>query len=147
MESFISASSLGASYVEFDVQLTKDHVPVIYHDFLVAESGVDIPMHELTLEQFLNLSETHKSDKKHKDDFELNGRYYSTEESRKMGLTKTYKTLNFKGNSRGSSIASSFLTLEEVFKSCHQMLVSISNVSILCLMKPPRKKWDRLWLK
>lgn len=116
MESFISASSLGASYVEFDVQLTKDHVPVIYHDFLVAESGVDIPMHELTLEQFLNLSETHKGDKKHKDDFELNGRYYSTEESRKMGLTKTYKTLNFKGNSRGSSIASSFLTLEEVFK-------------------------------
>lgn len=116
MESFISASSLGASYVEFDVQLTKDHVPVIYHDFLVAESGVDIPMHELTLEQFLNLSETHKTDKTHKDDFELNGKYYSSEESRKMGLTKTFKTLNFKGNSRGSSIASSFLTLEEVFK-------------------------------
>ncbi|AET40946.1 glycerophosphocholine phosphodiesterase Ecym_7094 [Eremothecium cymbalariae DBVPG len=56
IESFIAAASLGASYVEFDVQLTKDSIPVVYHDFLVAESGVDIPMHELTLEQFLNLS-------------------------------------------------------------------------------------------
>lgn len=32
IQSFIAAANLGASYVEFDVQLTKDHVPVIYHD-------------------------------------------------------------------------------------------------------------------
>lgn len=57
LESFIAAASLGASYVEFDVQLTKDHVPVIYHDFTVAESGVDIPMHCLTAEQFLHLND------------------------------------------------------------------------------------------
>lgn len=57
VESFIAAASLGASYVEFDVQLTKDSVPVIYHDFLVAESGVDIPMHLLTAEQFLHLND------------------------------------------------------------------------------------------
>ena len=56
------AASLGASYVEFDVQLTKDNVPVVYHDFLVAETGVDIPMHELTLEQFLDLN---NADKEH----------------------------------------------------------------------------------
>ncbi|XBW35929.1 hypothetical protein QEN19_001501 [Hanseniaspora menglaensis] len=138
MESFIAASSLGASYVEFDVQLTKDHVPVIYHDFLVAEAGVDIPMHELTLEQFLNLSEDYKKEhhadeikladlkksnsnlslksKQHvtRDDFDLKKNYYSNAEERKMGLTKTYKELSFKGNSRGSSIASSFVTLKEV---------------------------------
>ena len=142
MESFIAASSLGASYVEFDVQLTKDHVPVIYHDFLVAESGVDIPMHELTLEQFLHMSEDYKKEhhadevqfsdlkksssnlslssgnkvnkKASRDDFDLKKKFYSSEEERKMGLTKTYKQLNFKGNSRGSSIASNFVTLKEV---------------------------------
>lgn len=55
VESFIQAANLGASYVEFDVQLTKDNVPVIYHDFLVGDSGFDIPMHTMTLDQFLNI--------------------------------------------------------------------------------------------
>lgn len=54
--SFIAAANLGAQYVEFDVQLTKDHVPVIYHDFLVSETGFDAPVHTLTLEQFLHLN-------------------------------------------------------------------------------------------
>ncbi|CAK7273462.1 Glycerophosphocholine phosphodiesterase [Sporothrix epigloea] len=54
--SFIAAANLGANYVEFDVQLTKDHVPVIYHDFLVSETGLDVPVHTLTLDQFLHLN-------------------------------------------------------------------------------------------
>ncbi|RUS26593.1 Glycerophosphoryl diester phosphodiesterase family-domain-containing protein, partial [Jimgerdemannia flammicorona] len=53
--SFVTAASLGAEYVEFDVQLTKDLVPVIYHDWTVTETGLDIPMNAVTLEQFLNL--------------------------------------------------------------------------------------------
>ena len=36
------------------MQLTKDHVPVIYHDFLVSETGIDAPVHTLTLEQVSN---------------------------------------------------------------------------------------------
>lgn len=56
IESFIAAANLGAQYVEFDVQLTKDHVPVIYHDFLVSETGIDAPVHTLTLEQFLHIN-------------------------------------------------------------------------------------------
>jgi len=51
LASFIAAANLGASYVEMDVQLTKDNIPVIYHDFLVGETGLDVPMHSLTLEQ------------------------------------------------------------------------------------------------
>lgn len=40
---------MGTNYP--DVQLTKDHVPVIYHDFLVSETGIDAPMHTITYEQ------------------------------------------------------------------------------------------------
>lgn len=161
VESFIAAASLGASYVEFDVQLTKDHVPVIYHDFLVAESGVDIPMNALTEEQFLGLSEL-TSNGKHESlfkydktsnngnvtknfalDDELLGKYnrprlmssypsapnisssiddeeldreFREQISRRMKLTKTWKEKGFKGNARGLSIASNFVTLKELFK-------------------------------
>ncbi|KAL1607850.1 Glycerophosphocholine phosphodiesterase [Paraconiothyrium brasiliense] len=55
ISSFIAAANLGAEYVEFDVQLTKDHVPVIYHDFLVSETGIDAPVHTLTYDQFMHL--------------------------------------------------------------------------------------------
>lgn len=160
VESFIAAASLGASYVEFDVQLTKDFVPVIYHDFLVAESGVDIPMHSLTAEQFLGLSEHVASQKRkavfqydklngnenvtknfalddellgkynrprlmssypsapnfsHIDDDELD-REFQDQISRRMKLTKTWKQKGFKGNVRGLSIASNFVTLKELFR-------------------------------
>ena len=59
--SFIAAANLGANYVEFDVQLTKDHIPVIYHDFLVSETGIDAPVHTLTLEQFLHINDGGRS--------------------------------------------------------------------------------------
>ncbi|SCU87278.1 LAME_0D09450g1_1 [Lachancea meyersii CBS 8951] len=147
VESFIAAASLGASYIEFDVQLTKDDVPVIYHDFIVAESGVDIPMHALTSEQFLDLN---NADRHRKSlDTNFNGRsmddtdaalvqraYSVKSETRpgigkiaaseksplaklyedRMRLTRTFKKNNFKGNARGHSIASSFVTLKELFK-------------------------------
>ena len=160
VESFIAAASLGASYVEFDVQMTKDYVPVVYHDFLVAESGVDIPMHLLTAEQFLGLGNQNSSpgngkifhyDKVNQNgnvtrnfafDDELLGKYnrprlmlsYPSEQNqkltveddldrefqdqitRRMKLTKTWKEKGFKGNSRGLSIASDFVTLKELFK-------------------------------
>ncbi|KAH3672855.1 hypothetical protein WICMUC_004077 [Wickerhamomyces mucosus] len=138
VESFIAAASLGASYVEFDVQLTKDSEPVIYHDFLVAESGIDIPMHELTLEQFLNLNEVHKQDQELNRDRLTRPNLVRTRSSshssqsiretekinrakspnlEKMKLTRTYKvTQGFKGNSKGLQIASSFTTLKELFK-------------------------------
>ena len=60
------AAASGADMVEFDVQLSKDLVPVIYHDFQVyvslkkkktLEVGdmLELPMKELTLEQLKNL--------------------------------------------------------------------------------------------
>ena len=44
-----------------DVQLTKDDVPIIYHDFLMSETGIDAPLHSLSLDQvvprFLHLAQ------------------------------------------------------------------------------------------
>ena len=56
IQSFLSATKLGASCVEFDVQVTKDYIPVIFHDFLVMEMGGDVPLNILTSDQFLHLS-------------------------------------------------------------------------------------------
>lgn len=55
-QSFLTAIKRGACGVEFDVQLTKDYHPVIYHDFLVKETGGDIPLHGLTFDQFEHFS-------------------------------------------------------------------------------------------
>nr|POE72216.1 glycerophosphodiester phosphodiesterase gde1 [Quercus suber] len=137
MESFVQAASLGASYVEFDVQMTKDHVPVIYHDFLVSETGVDVPVHTLTLEQFLALSdpapksgrqtpvdgpETSTSRNRLARSYSLGA---SQEDKRpdmkeRMRHTRDFKKKGFKGNSRGDSIQSHFVTLEQMFRTLDQ---------------------------
>ncbi|GAW18153.1 hypothetical protein ANO14919_076270 [Xylariales sp. No.14919] len=48
VESFIAAADAGASFVE----VTRDLTPVIYHDFSLSESGTDIPIHDLTVDQY-----------------------------------------------------------------------------------------------
>jgi glycerophosphodiester phosphodiesterase len=37
-----------------DVQVTRDLEPVIYHNFSVSESGTEIPIHDMTLDQFMH---------------------------------------------------------------------------------------------
>lgn len=64
------AGESGAHFVEFDVQLSKDLVPVIYHDFHVYVSlkkkatfdvndMMELPMRELSLEQLKKLKVYH----------------------------------------------------------------------------------------
>lgn len=130
IQSFIAAANLGASYVEFDVQLTKDHVPVIYHDFLVSETGIDAPVHTLTLDQFLQLGKSqHKSILPDSVDVGSPGlgprqrsmsvggsEYNPAELTEKIKHTRDFKTKGFKGNTRGEHIQAPFATLEELFK-------------------------------
>lgn len=141
MQSFIAAANLGASYVEFDVQLTKDHVPVIYHDFLVSETGIDAPVHTLTLEQFLHVNETQTprasrpasphlsngSSGQTKDVSSEPGRRLqraqslgaqidarTTDMPERMKHTRDFKLKGYKGNSRGNFIQAPFTTLQEM---------------------------------
>lgn len=72
------AAAHGADMVEFDVQLSKDLVPVIYHDFHVYVSlkkkktleendMLELPMRELTLEQLKNLKVYHLAEGRSKE--------------------------------------------------------------------------------
>jgi glycerophosphodiester phosphodiesterase len=126
VQSFIAAANLGASYVEFDVQLTKDHVPVIYHDFLVSETGIDAPVHTMTLDQFLELGKGHHPGMRTGELPELGPRqrsmsvggseYNPAELTEKIKHTRDFKKKGFKGNTRGEHIQAPFATLEELFK-------------------------------
>ncbi|XP_023308663.1 glycerophosphocholine phosphodiesterase GPCPD1 [Lucilia cuprina] len=68
-----NAADHGADMVEFDVQLSKDLVPVVYHDFMIYVSlkakntmqehdFLALPMRELTLEQLKNLQVYHTAE-------------------------------------------------------------------------------------
>ncbi|KAI0395675.1 glycerophosphodiester phosphodiesterase GDE1 [Xylariaceae sp. FL0594] len=140
VSSFIAAANLGAQYVEFDVQLTKDLVPVIYHDFLVSETGIDAPVHTLTLEQFLHINDgTGGMSRRNSPEGRLydakgsknengvskqrsmsvdlsnkGGRDNSLEE--RMKYTLNYKKSGYKANTRGNFVQAPFATLEELFK-------------------------------
>ncbi|KAK9472424.1 uncharacterized protein V1510DRAFT_365627 [Dipodascopsis tothii] len=50
--SFVTASSLSGEYVRVFVQLTRDLVPVVYNKWAFPVHGLDLPVCELTAEQF-----------------------------------------------------------------------------------------------
>ncbi|KAK9510485.1 hypothetical protein O3M35_005264 [Rhynocoris fuscipes] len=63
-----SAASHGADFVEFDVQLSRDLIPVLYHDFYVAialrkkkqlnsDEMIQLPVKDLSLEQLQRLKD------------------------------------------------------------------------------------------
>ncbi|XP_051951761.1 glycerophosphocholine phosphodiesterase GPCPD1 [Xyrauchen texanus] len=68
--SFLSAASHGAAYVEFDVHLSKDLVPIVYHDLTCCISTkkkndknsmvlVEVPVKDLTYDQLQLLKLAH----------------------------------------------------------------------------------------
>lgn len=151
VQSFIAAANLGASYVEFDVQLTKDHVPVIYHDFLVSETGIDAPVHTLTLEQFMQLGDSGANRSTSPDrGIDANGdqkngagrgrsmsvggsEYDVSELNEKIKHTRDFKKKGFKGNTRGNHIQAPFATLEELFKKLPKSVGFNIELSKFCL--------------
>ncbi|KAB8242537.1 ankyrin repeat-containing protein [Aspergillus flavus] len=138
IESFLLASKQGATIVESDVQLTRDLVPVIYHDFSLSESGTDIPIHDLNLDQFMHASNiqsprgdpvsvlgkanaqpisTQVTSTKPRSRSLTKDHERGTREIRdRMKYTVDFVSKGFKPNTRGDFIQDSFTTLEELLE-------------------------------
>jgi glycerophosphodiester phosphodiesterase len=134
LQSFLTANNLGASCVEFDVQLTKDFVPVIFHEFLVMETGSHTPLHTMTFEQFMHLgnSQTSRGDLAGMAEtryFERNKDRQRKPRSRSVNIYEDYRShdllermeytedgvqRNIRGNIRGCSVQEPVATLEQV---------------------------------
>lgn len=149
IQSFMSAVASGASCIEFDVQLTKDLVPVIFHDFLVMETGGDVPLHTLTSAQFLNLSRLQSRQGPWSTSNQKNYRsVLGTEGSRprslsedqygasadgeigrRMRYTEEGIRNDIKGNLRGLSIQEPSTTLEELLTNIPESIAFNLEIS------------------
>ncbi|XP_070705169.1 glycerophosphocholine phosphodiesterase GPCPD1 [Pempheris klunzingeri] len=80
--SFKSAAQHGAAYVEFDVHLSKDAVPIVYHDLTCCISTkkkndktslelIEVPVKDLTFDQLQLLKLAHATAMKGSDDKDL----------------------------------------------------------------------------
>ncbi|TNN35762.1 Glycerophosphocholine phosphodiesterase GPCPD1 [Liparis tanakae] len=80
--SFKSAANHGAAYVEFDVHLSKDAVPIVYHDLTCCISTkkkndkkslelIEVPVKDLTFDQLQLLKLVHATAIKDSDDDDL----------------------------------------------------------------------------
>ncbi|KAJ5348690.1 uncharacterized protein N7506_001943 [Penicillium brevicompactum] len=128
---------LGENTIEVSLlpnaQLTRDLVPIIYHDFSLSESGTDIPIHDLTFEQFMYASKLQSprgkpasvlgrpplsSAQRPRD--RLRSRSVSRDRGEsqhvhdRMKFTVDFQNKGFKPNTRRQSIQDSFTTLEEL---------------------------------
>ena len=145
MQSFCSAIALGASCIEFDVQLTKDYVPVIFHDFLVMQTGADVPLQTLSSDQFMHLSRTQAprsdivslAEVRYREKTNLgNGTrlkprsfsvnayddYRSKDMVDRMGFTEEGLRNDIKGNLRGQVIQEPSLNLEQLFTKLPELV-------------------------
>lgn len=129
--SFLSAAKFGASFVEFDLQVTRDLEAVVYHDFSLSESGTDIPIHDTTLAQYKHVGDMHEPKTQISCSFDsgvklCNPRrpraWSSGEESaskaaqlrQRLQFAVAFQTRGFKPNSRGDVIQDALTTLEEL---------------------------------
>ena len=59
--SFQNAADVGAHFIEFDINLTGDNVPVIFHDFsvrvMVGNRPIKVPISSINLDEFKTISQ------------------------------------------------------------------------------------------
>ncbi|KAI1323331.1 Glycerophosphoryl diester phosphodiesterase family-domain-containing protein [Xylariaceae sp. FL0255] len=117
IESFRSAADGGASFVE-DAQLTRDLEPVIYHNFSLSESGTDIPIYDLTLDQFRHTSSSQQPRKvirPRSRSLDVSEDPYLLHMSDRLANTTYFKSNGFISNTRGTFIQEPLATLKELF--------------------------------
>lgn len=148
--SFQAAISLGASGIETDVQLTKDLVPVLYHDFTVCETGLDAPMNTLSYDQFMHLNalqlpedyiaigETQERASRSNVPRRTKSRAYSqgsvhgsraNDLRARMGKTFEFQLRGLKGNTLESTIRQPFVTLKELLTDMPDRILEIIEIS------------------
>ena len=152
--SFLSAVKLGAAFVEFDIQITRDLQAVTFHDLSLSETGTDIPIHDVTLDQFIHASNTQSP---HGNPLSMLGTAHSREEtgkprSRSLGRqfeagaaqiqdrmkhTVDFKQKGFKPNTRGYFIQDAFATLEEILVALPENIGCDIEISPLRSPPPP----------
>ncbi|EFE38889.1 hypothetical protein TRV_06408 [Trichophyton verrucosum HKI 0517] len=111
---------LGENTIQFDVQLTRDLIPVLYHDLSLSESGTDVAIHDLTLKQFIHASDMQLSSKNDADNSRSRSRSLSrnhkaaeNEARLRMKHTLYFSNNGYKPNTRGDFIQIPLATLEE----------------------------------
>ncbi|KAK8127287.1 ankyrin repeat-containing protein [Apiospora sp. TS-2023a] len=124
---------IGENTIHTDLQLTRDLEAVSYHDLSFSESGTDIPIHDLTLEQFRYASQVQSphgkpasvvgSPQKPTSGSVPRPRSRSVSEKDEPGAvqvqdrvkhTVDFRAKGFKPNTRGEFIHDSLVTLEEI---------------------------------
>ncbi|KAK9454951.1 hypothetical protein V1511DRAFT_521988 [Dipodascopsis uninucleata] len=109
VHSFVTASSLSGSYSRIYVQITKDLVPVVYLQWTVSLNGVEVPVCNLSADQFNNV-----------------GGLCRNLDERRESIARASSTIE-----AFEMLLSSFLTLEEALR----LLPSDINVD-LCIIYP-----------
>ncbi|PLB48482.1 ankyrin repeat-containing protein [Aspergillus steynii IBT 23096] len=133
VESFLTAAKHGATHVEVNAQLTRDLAAIVFHDFSLSESGTDIPIHDLTLDQFMHASniQSPRGDpasilgKPYDETAQTKPRSRSLSRDHERGTqsirdrmkyTVDFMNKGFKPNTRGDFIQDSFTTLDELLE-------------------------------
>ncbi|KAI1936005.1 hypothetical protein LOZ66_004923 [Ophidiomyces ophidiicola] len=99
-----------------DVQVTRDLVPVIYHDFLLSELGSDVPIHGVDLARFFHAG-NHAELEKLESRTPLSRSLTREDDSEARSRSRLQHTVDFMGkgykpNSRGTFIQRPFTILE-----------------------------------
>merc|ERR1719242_1364665 len=91
---FNAAKSFGADFVEFDVQLTKDKVPIIYHDFLFPVGPFKIPINKITLDELQSFNKSASKRKNGKRSADTNDSNLSDDPSAPRAMPKASPRFN-----------------------------------------------------
>ena len=98
--SFNNAARNQLPFIEFDVQLTKDRVPVIWHDFYINdEHGLPLQISDLTIKQFRNF----RKHERRESERERRGRLRSTSTRPFNGSTTSERTRNHSVSEQSAS--------------------------------------------
>eukprot|EP00005_Dracoamoeba_jomungandri_P012541 CAMPEP_0174277610 /NCGR_PEP_ID=MMETSP0439-20130205/61024_1 /TAXON_ID=0 /ORGANISM="Stereomyxa ramosa, Strain Chinc5" /LENGTH=315 /DNA_ID=CAMNT_0015369947 /DNA_START=2440 /DNA_END=3387 /DNA_ORIENTATION=+ len=122
--SFVTAGQFGRESVEFDVQLTSDNVPVIYHDFVIPVcKNIKMPVTQMTLKEFKKVgrqqlspyNSPYENRERKKKGEEKTSSKHSESETDLPKMKRSRSMLDIPEPQRPSRLTDMYPTLREVF--------------------------------